>query len=278
MDSARMVAVVVPSPATSEVLEATSRTSCAPIFSYGSSSSISFATVTPSFVIVGLPNFLSRMTLRPLGPSVAFTAFASFSIPRSKVCRAFSSNCNCLAAIFFCLLRLADDAEDVVLAHDQIILIINFDFGAAVFRDQHPIALLHREIDFLSFLVHFPGAQSNHFPLLRFFLGGIGDDDPAFFYFLLFERLHQHPISERSHVNCCHRFFVYSFGFVLWLSRRSSALATTNRRQICRYFFLSSSTTSPSRLTSPSSAPPRGCASRPGCGPGRGPACAEACL
>ena len=59
------------------------------------------ATVTPSLVIVGLPNFLSRMTLRPDGPSVAFTAFASFSIPRSNVCRAFSSNCNCLAAIRF---------------------------------------------------------------------------------------------------------------------------------------------------------------------------------
>src|SRR5438094_10051659 len=180
---------------------------------------------------------------------------------------------------------VSDDADDVVLAHDQIILIIDFDFGAAVFRDQHLVALFHREIDFLPFLVDFPGAKSNHFPLLRFFLGGIGDDDPAFFHFLLFERLHQHPIAERSYVNCCHRFFVYSFGFVLWLSRRSSALATTNRRQICRYFFLSSSTTSnsasttsPSRLTSPSSAPPRGCASGPGCGSGRGPACADALL
>jgi hypothetical protein len=30
---------------------------------------------------------------------VALTAFASFSMPRSNVCRAFSSNCNCLAAI-----------------------------------------------------------------------------------------------------------------------------------------------------------------------------------
>src|SRR5215470_10829261 len=70
MDSARIVAVVVPSPATSDVLEATSRTSCAPIFSYGSSSSISFATVTPSLVIVGLPNFLSRITLGPSGRNV----------------------------------------------------------------------------------------------------------------------------------------------------------------------------------------------------------------
>src|SRR5438094_322006 len=165
MDSARIVAVVVPSPATSDVLDATSRTSWAPIFSYGSSSSISFATVTPSLVIVGLPNFLSRITLRPLGPSVAFTAFASFSIPRNNVCRAFSSNCSCLAAISLLIAvgwllidGLSNDAEDVVLAHDQIILILDFDFGAAVFRDQHLVALLHREIDFLSVVIDFAGA------------------------------------------------------------------------------------------------------------------------
>src|ERR1043166_8802258 len=47
-----MVAVVVPSPATSEVFDATSRTICAPMFSSGSFRSISLATVTPSLVIV----------------------------------------------------------------------------------------------------------------------------------------------------------------------------------------------------------------------------------
>src|SRR6516225_6036482 len=175
MDSARIVAVVVPSPATSDVLDATSRTSWAPIFSYGSSSSISFATVTPSLVIVGLPNFLSRMTLRPLGPSVAFTAFDNFSTPRNNVCRAFSSNCNCLAAIGYLILmvdppsrestadrllidELSNDAKDVVLAHDQIIFVVDFDFGAAVFGDQHLVALLHRELDFLSVVIDFAGA------------------------------------------------------------------------------------------------------------------------
>jgi hypothetical protein len=48
---------------------------------------------------------------------------------------------------------------------------------------------------------------------LWFFLGGIGDDDPAFFHFLLFERLHQHPIAERSYVNCCHRLFFTPYLF-----------------------------------------------------------------
>ena len=90
MDSASTVAVVVPSPATSLVLEATSRTIWAPMFSKRSSSSISLATVTPSLVIVGAPHFLSSTTLRPLGPNVTLTALASFSTPSSIRCRAFS--------------------------------------------------------------------------------------------------------------------------------------------------------------------------------------------
>ena len=53
--SASRVAVVVPSPATSLVLTATSRTSWAPMFSTGFSSSTSLATVTPSLVISGAP-------------------------------------------------------------------------------------------------------------------------------------------------------------------------------------------------------------------------------
>ena len=79
---ASTVAVVVPSPAMSLVLLATSRTIWAPMFSVASFSSISLATVTPSLVMVGEPNFLSRTTLRPLGPSVTLTASASWLTPR----------------------------------------------------------------------------------------------------------------------------------------------------------------------------------------------------
>ena len=55
IEAARIVAVVVPSPAQSLVFEATSRTICAPMFSNLSSSSISLATVTPSLVMRGAP-------------------------------------------------------------------------------------------------------------------------------------------------------------------------------------------------------------------------------
>src|SRR4030095_16447856 len=66
---------------------------------YGSSSSISFATVTPSLVTVGEPHFLSSTTLRPRGPRVTLTAFAKISTPSRMACRACSLKSNCLAAI-----------------------------------------------------------------------------------------------------------------------------------------------------------------------------------
>lgn len=55
MALARMVAVVVPSPASSLVLFATLLTKLAPMFTDLSGISIAFATVTPSLVILGLP-------------------------------------------------------------------------------------------------------------------------------------------------------------------------------------------------------------------------------
>ena len=64
---ARTVAVVVPSPAMSVVLQATSRTICAPIFSNLSASSISLATVTPSLVIARRAERLVENDIAALG-------------------------------------------------------------------------------------------------------------------------------------------------------------------------------------------------------------------
>src|SRR6185437_7862771 len=97
--AASTVAVVVPSPAASADLEATSRTIWAPMFSNLSSSSISLATVTPSLVTRGAPNDLSSTTLRPLGPSVTLTALLRMSTPRSMRSRASTPNLTSLADI-----------------------------------------------------------------------------------------------------------------------------------------------------------------------------------
>ena len=71
-----------------EALVATSFTSCAPMFSAASSSSISLAMVTPSLVMRGEPYFLSRTTFLPLGPSVILTVSANLSTPRESALRA----------------------------------------------------------------------------------------------------------------------------------------------------------------------------------------------
>src|SRR3954452_21226376 len=109
---ASTVAVVVPSPAVSLVLDATSRTIWAPMFSNLSESSISLATVTPSLLIRGAPKLLSSTTLRPFGPSVTLTALASVSTPRNILSRASLPKRTSFAAISPFLRQAVRDVAD----------------------------------------------------------------------------------------------------------------------------------------------------------------------
>mmetsp|Transcript_36312 Transcript_36312/g.84477 ORF Transcript_36312/g.84477 Transcript_36312/m.84477 type:complete len:223 (+) Transcript_36312:1353-2021(+) len=88
MARARTVEVVVPSPATSLVFEATCLMSDAPTLSILFLNSIALATVTPSLVTFGAPKLCSMTTFRPLGPSVTATASASLFAPASITARA----------------------------------------------------------------------------------------------------------------------------------------------------------------------------------------------
>src|ERR1051326_9065829 len=138
---ASTVAVVVPSPATSDVLEATSFTICAPMFSNLSLSSISFATETPSFVTVGAPNERSSTSLRPFGPSVTLTASARMFRPWTILARAPSWNLTSFAGIgvspdYEIGLRAFDDAHDVFLAHDEEFIALDLDRLAGILADR----------------------------------------------------------------------------------------------------------------------------------------------
>ena len=92
IDWANNVDVVVPSPAWSAVLIAACFTICAPKFSKLSSNVIDLATVTPSFVDIGLPISCSIITLRPEGPNVDVTASANLSTPVAKASLASPEN------------------------------------------------------------------------------------------------------------------------------------------------------------------------------------------
>src|SRR5262245_7991722 len=228
---ASTVAVVVPSPAMSLVFWATSRTICAPMFSNLSSSSISLATVTPSLVMRGAPKLLSSTTLRPLGPSVTFTALASVSTPRSILSRASPENRTSLAAIDVYSVGLAghptratssrgytgdfarlgrgldcsgEDAHDVGLLHDQELLTIERHLGARPLAEQHPVAGLHVWLDDLTGLVAAARAHGDDLALRRLLLGGIGNDDAALGLLLGIDTLHDHPVVQGTKLGLGH--------------------------------------------------------------------------
>src|SRR6516164_2767120 len=173
--AASTVAVVVPSPAASAAFDATSRTIWAPMFSNLSSSAISLATATPSLVMRGAPNDLSRTTLRPFGPSFALTALLRISTPRSMRSRASDEKRTSLAdmivhslflkrraasgRLFLCGGCTLDHAHDVGLFHDQKVLPIDLDFGAGPFAEQHPVARFEVQRNELADLV--TGARSD---------------------------------------------------------------------------------------------------------------------
>src|SRR5215831_8856553 len=193
---ASTVAVVVPSPAMSEVFEATSFTICAPRFANLSSSSISLATVTPSLVTVGAPQDFSMTTLRPRGPSVALTVSASALTPARMRERPASSNRISLAAMVVSL--LLDDAEDVVLAQNQVVDAVDLDLVAAVLAEQHAVALLDGQRAELPLVVRLAVADGDHLGLGRLLLGGVGDDDPPLGLLFLGDATDQHAILQRA--------------------------------------------------------------------------------
>src|SRR5258706_5360989 len=155
IDCASTVAVVVPSPATSAVFDATCFTTCAPMFSRRSFSSISFATETPSFVMVGAPKLRSISTLRPLGPSVTFTASASTFTPLTIRLRALSWNLTSFALMLLLRGKVVErlsggfarrggvgfqHTHHVFFAHDEQFLAVHLDGLACVFAEENLIA------------------------------------------------------------------------------------------------------------------------------------------
>src|SRR5216683_4015205 len=201
IERASTVAVVVPSPATSEVLEATSLTIWAPMFSNLSSSSISLATVTPSLVTVGAPKLFSSTTLRPLGPRVTVTASARTLTPLRIFSRASCENLTNFAAMLINLLdygaHFVDDIlnaaesltfehpKNIVLTKNQMLFAFEFDLTAGVLAEQNTIASLHVRGEQLAVFGHFAFADRHHPPLLGLFFGGVRNDDSSLGLFFL---------------------------------------------------------------------------------------------
>src|SRR5437764_1961437 len=123
------------------------------MFSRESCSSISLATVTPSLVTVGDPNFFSMTTLRPLGPSVTLTASASLLTPWRMRCRASSPYEMVFAAMFFCSFLLFDHGEHFLFAQDQVLFVVDLDLGAGILADEDAVPLLDVQRELFALLI-----------------------------------------------------------------------------------------------------------------------------
>src|SRR5579863_4251948 len=212
------------------------------MFSSGSPSSISLATVTPSLVIVGEPNFFSMTTLRPLGPSVTFTASASLLTPRRIAARASPEYVICLAMLFLCLLDpdlsdvgeelLVDDSEDLVLAEDHVVLTVDLDLAAGVLAHQHPVARLDVHRRTLALVGQLARTDGHHFSLLRLLLGGVGDDDASPHLLLLLNALDDDTIVQGTDVHSGHLLMKVTPTLRLCLrpARQSRVVSTHARR------------------------------------------------
>src|SRR2546425_3459045 len=137
-------------------------------------------------------------TLRPFGPSVAFTASAMMLTPRSSAARASSANLSCFGIAH---VPPYSRMADVFLAHDQVLLVIELDLGAGVLPEQNLVPGLHVERDLLALVGDLAVADGDHLGLLRLLLGRVRDDDPALLALFLLEPLHQKPIVQRTNLH-----------------------------------------------------------------------------
>src|ERR1700738_3225893 len=232
MAAARTVAVVVPSPAASAALEATSRTIWAPMFSNFSSSSISLATVTPSLVMRGAPNDLSSTTLRPFGPSVTFTALLRMSTPRSILSRASTPNLTSLLAMMCSLKcwgirrlrglllgggKIGENAHDVALLHDQQFLAVELDLGARPFAEQDAVADLEIDRNQLAVFVTAALSDREDFALRRLFLGSVRNDDAACGFVFGIDAFDHDTVVERTEFHA----ILLGFCDYFWIGSRN---------------------------------------------------------
>ena len=131
------------------------------------------------------------------------------------------------------LALVIDDGQDVIPIEDPVFLAIQFDFRPAVFVDEHTIALFYFEKEFLSIVVRFARADRHDEAFHRFFLGRVGNDDPALLPVLhfLFHRFYKNAVAYGSDFKC-HSIHFASF-FKLPVCRGDIAHAEKVDRPCC---------------------------------------------
>src|SRR6185312_2605204 len=106
-----------------------------------------------------------------------------------------------LAAIVLCPSLAFDDAEDLVLANDDVLHAVDLDLGPGVLAEQHAVARLDVELHERAVLRALARAHRDDLALERALLGGVGDDDAAAGLLDLLDAANQDAIGKRTNVH-----------------------------------------------------------------------------
>jgi hypothetical protein len=95
---------------------------------------------------------------------------------------------------FSCALPL-DDRQDIVFSEDEVFFSIEHDVTPGIFAEKNPISQLNIGGKQVTVFQQFSFTDSDHYALLGFLPGGIGNDQPGFSLFLCRETLYQNTIA-----------------------------------------------------------------------------------
>src|SRR5262249_15502901 len=98
-------------------------------------------------------------------------------------------------------LRALENAQDFVLAHDQILIAIDLDVRSGILAEQNAIPRLHIERDQLPVFGALALADGYYFAFLGLFLGRIGNEEPADLGFFLFDSLDHDAVIQRTNLH-----------------------------------------------------------------------------
>src|ERR1035438_4378654 len=87
-----------------------------------------------------------------------------------------------------------EDAEDVVLAHDEVLGSGHFGLVPGVFPEENAVAGFNVERDQLAIFEPLAMAYSDDLALLGFLLSGIGDDDAVTRGFFFVDSFHYNAV------------------------------------------------------------------------------------
>src|SRR3970040_1674762 len=90
-----------------------------------------------------------------------------------------------------------DDGKDVLLADDEVLLVVQLELRARVLREEDLLALLHVHRVALALVVARARPEGDNHPLLGLLLGRVRKDDAALGHLLALEGLDHDTVAER---------------------------------------------------------------------------------